>query len=59
MLAQLCRTSSKQLTWTFLLPSSLPASSTFPLIKKRQREKGMRSRNQELGEKEQFISQLE
>lgn len=41
-LAQFCSTSSKQLTRTFLLPSSLPASSVFPLNIRTKRETGLR-----------------
>lgn len=49
MLVQFHCTSSKQLTRTFLLPSSLPASSVFPLIKEKEKKKTQRERKE--GEK--------
>lgn len=44
MLVQFHCTSSKQLTRTFLLPSSLPASSVFPLIKEKEKKKRHKER---------------
>lgn len=51
MLVQFHCTSSKQLTRTFLLPSSLPASSVFPLIKEKKKRHKEREKEGEKGNK--------